>query len=113
MKRIPFSLLILTGLAAAPAVAAIDFLVAPEYQSGLGPWGIAVGDVDGDGMPGDLNCDGAVDAFDIEPFALAVFDPQTYGNQYPNCDINSADINGDGSVDAFDIEPFIELLFGP
>jgi hypothetical protein len=61
---------------------------------------------------GDLNCDGAFDSFDIEPFILALFDPGEYAKRYPDCDINSADINGDGSVDAFDIEPFLELLFG-
>ena len=60
---------------------------------------------------GDLNCDGVVNAFDIEPFLLALFDPDEYSNQYPDCDINLADINGDGTVDAFDIEPFLDLLF--
>ena len=60
---------------------------------------------------GDLNCDGQIDAFDIEPFLVALFDPKGYPGQYPDCDINLADINGDGSIDAFDIEPFIDLLF--
>ena len=60
---------------------------------------------------GDLNCDGAVNAFDIEPFLLALFDPEGYLIQYPDCDINLADINGDGAVNAFDIEPFLGLLF--
>ena len=60
---------------------------------------------------GDLNCDGVLDAFDIEPFVLALFDPLEYAIQYPDCDINLADINGDGSIDAFDIEPFLDLLF--
>jgi alpha-tubulin suppressor-like RCC1 family protein len=62
---------------------------------------------------GDLNCDGALDAFDIEPFTLALFDPAGYQSRYPNCDRMRADINADGNVDAFDIEPFIDLLFGP
>ncbi len=65
------------------------------------------------GERGDLNCDGAIDAFDIEAFLLALFQPGEYGIQYPECDINLADTNGDGSVDAFDIEPFLTLLFGP
>ncbi len=60
---------------------------------------------------GDINCDGAINAFDIEPFILALFDPAEYELQYPDCDINLADINGDGSVDALDIEPFLGLLF--
>ena len=58
-------------------------------------------------------CDGDVNAFDIEPFLLALFDPATYAIQFPDCDINNADINGDGIINAFDIEPFLELLFGP
>jgi hypothetical protein len=64
-------------------------------------------------LPGDLNCDAALDAFDIEPFTLALFDPAGYRSRYPNCDRMRADINADGNVDAFDIEPFVELLFGP
>ncbi len=32
---------------------------------------------------GDLNCDGAIDAFDIEPFILALTDPVGYGTAYP------------------------------
>ena len=62
---------------------------------------------------GDVNCDGVVNAFNIEPFLVALFDPAGYATLYPDCDINLADINGDGAVDAFDIEPFLELLFGP
>ena len=61
--------------------------------------------------PGDVNCDGEVNAFDIEPFLTALFDPEGYAAQYPDCDISYADINGDGSIDAFDIEPFLAILF--
>ncbi len=60
---------------------------------------------------GDLNCDGDINALDIEPFLVALFDPTGYPIQYPDCDINLGDINGDGYVDALDIEPFLELLF--
>jgi hypothetical protein len=63
--------------------------------------------------PGDLNCDGAIDAFDIEPFILALLDPIGYQAAWPNCNIDNADINGDGVLDAFDIEPFVTLLVGP
>jgi outer membrane protein assembly factor BamB len=63
-------------------------------------------------LVGDLNCDGAIDAFDIEPYLLILFDPETYAAEYPKCDGQTAgDINVDGSVNAFDIEPFLELLF--
>ncbi len=62
---------------------------------------------------GDLNCDGAIDAFDIEPFILALLDPAGYAVAYPDCDRDLADINGDSAVDAFDVEPFVALLVGP
>ena len=60
---------------------------------------------------GDLNCDGRINALDIEPFLVALFEPQSYAGQYPDCDINLADINVDGSIDALDIEHFLNLLF--
>ena len=59
---------------------------------------------------GDLNCDGEINAFDIEPFLLALFDPENYLKRFPDCDINLADVNADGSINAFDIEPFLEVL---
>ncbi len=64
-----------------------------------------------DGL-GDLNCDDALDAFDLEPFIQALVDPAGYAIAYPGCEIERADVNGDGSVDAFDIEGLIELLLG-
>jgi hypothetical protein len=59
---------------------------------------------------GDLNCDGAIDAFDIEPFVLALVDPVQYQKAYPGCNSGLADTNEDGRVDSFDIEPFIRLV---
>lgn len=61
---------------------------------------------------GDLNCDGAVNAFDIDPFVLALTSPAAYQVAFPDCDINLADINSDGEINAFDIDPFVELLTG-
>ena len=61
---------------------------------------------------GDLNCDGVLDAFDIDPFVLALADPDAYAAAYPDCDRMLADCNGDGVVNAFDIDPFVELLAG-
>ncbi len=58
-----------------------------------------------------MNCDGDINAFDIEPFLLALFNPDEYAIQFPDCNINNADVNGDGTVDAFDIELFLGLLF--
>jgi hypothetical protein len=59
---------------------------------------------------GDCNCDGAIDALDIEAFILALVDPEGYHAQYPECDPALADVDGDGRIDAFDIEPFVERL---
>lgn len=67
-------------------------------------------------QPGDLNCDGAVNNFDITPFVNALTatppDYPEYYTAYPNCDRDLADINGDGRVDNFDITPFVALLIG-
>ncbi len=59
---------------------------------------------------GDLNCDCRIDAFDIEPFIVALVDPAGYVQSYPSCSRDLADLNNDGRVDVFDIEPFAEVL---
>ncbi len=61
--------------------------------------------------PGDMNCDGMVDFFDIDPFLLALFDPAAYVVAYPACDPLNGDLNNDGGVDFFDIDPFLNCLF--
>ena len=53
---------------------------------------------------GDVNQDGVVDFFDIQPF-IEVLSAQTFQNE--------ADIDGNGVVDFFDIQPFIDILSGP
>ncbi len=63
-------------------------------------------------LAGDLNCDGNVDFFDIDPFVLAITDPAGYEASYPDCDIMLADCNGDGVVDFFDIDAFVLLVTG-
>ncbi len=55
--------------------------------------------------PCDMNCDGRIDAFDIEPFLCYLFLP------CDPCQPCTGDVNGDGVIDAFDIEPFLECLF--
>ncbi len=62
--------------------------------------------------PGDLNCDGAVNAFDIDPFVLALSDPAAYAALHPDCNRQLADCNGDGLVNAFDIDALVLLLTG-
>jgi len=59
---------------------------------------------------GDLNCDGVVDNFDIDPFVLALSNPTGYAAAYPRCSTQYADINGDGVANNFDIDPFVSLL---
>ncbi|MGD8454421.1 MAG: dockerin type I repeat-containing protein [Phycisphaerae bacterium] len=68
---------------------------------------------DGCETPGDVNCDGEVNNFDISPFVLAITDPTGYAAAYPECDILNADCNGDGEVNNFDISPFVALLVEP
>ena len=55
--------------------------------------------------PCDMNCDGDVNALDIESFLGLLF-----AGDVP-CDVCTGDVNGDGSVDAADIEPFLNCLF--
>jgi hypothetical protein len=59
---------------------------------------------------GDLNCDGVVDFFDIDPFVTVLVDPAGYATAYPSCDPQQGDIDDDGFVNFFDIDPFVELL---
>lgn len=63
-------------------------------------------------MRGDTNCDGQIDAFDIDAFVLALTDPAAWQTQYDCGFLEAADINGDGCVNSFDIDPFVELLTG-
>jgi murein tripeptide amidase MpaA len=86
-----------------------------DIASGFSPDANANGipdECEGQTQPGDLNCDGLINTFDIDPFVLALSNPTGYEQQYPNCDYMLADINNDGQVNAFDIDPFVELLTG-
>ncbi|MBK8913887.1 MAG: DUF1501 domain-containing protein [Phycisphaerales bacterium] len=60
---------------------------------------------------GDLNCDGAVNNFDIDPFVLAITHPEAHAAAFPGCDpTRTGDINGDGLFNNFDIDPFTDCL---
>ncbi len=63
-------------------------------------------------VTGDMNCDGAVNFFDIDGFVLAVTDPIAYEAAYPDCHLINGDCNGDGVVNFFDIDAFVELVVG-
>jgi hypothetical protein len=102
--------------------------VADLIAQGLGE--LAAGDINGDGwldeqdmadfaaglpppvVTGDLNCDGAVNFGDINPFVMAISNPAAWQQAYPGCNLLNADVNGDGNVDFGDINPFIALLNG-
>ena len=103
----------------------VDYLTASHGGPALGGGGVLVVAGKSDvvrayrtSARGDLNCDGVINALDIEPFLVALFDPDEYPVRFPDCDIDLADINQDGridalDIDALDIEPFLRLLFGP
>jgi len=61
---------------------------------------------------GDLNCDGAVNFDDINPFVLLLSDPGLWQTTYPTCNPLNGDCNGDGLVNFDDINPFVALLSG-
>lgn len=61
---------------------------------------------------GDLNCDGSVNGFDVEPFVTALTDATLYTSEHPNCDPTLADTNADGSVNGFDVDRFVAILTG-
>ncbi len=59
---------------------------------------------------GDLTCDGALDAADIDAFFVALGDPDLYALQFADCALSLADVNADGAADAGDIDVFFALL---
>jgi hypothetical protein len=62
---------------------------------------------------GDLNCSGAVNFGDINPFVLALSAGEWgYYDLYGFCHWYNADINSDGTVGFADINPFVALLAG-
>ncbi len=62
---------------------------------------------------GDVNCDGAINFADINPFVLRLTNPAGYQSAFPDCDPLNGDIDGDGVVNFGDINPFIRLLTQP
>lgn len=61
-------------------------------------------------MHGDLNCDGVMNNFDIDPFVLALTDPAGYAAAFPGCDVCTGDVNSDGLFNNFDIDPFVACI---
>jgi hypothetical protein len=65
-------------------------------------------------MPlGDANGDGFLDFGDLEPFVLALQDPEAHAAQYPNVNVNKVlDFDGDDMFSFGDIEGFVNALLG-
>lgn len=62
---------------------------------------------------GDLNCDGAVNFGDINPFVQYLLDFTGWQAAFPGCPPEVGDINGDGEYPSFaDVNPFVALLSG-
>ena len=63
-------------------------------------------------ITGDMDGDGDVDTFDIQPFEQALANRAGYLSAHPGLvDVESrGDVNGDGEFDTFDIQPFEALL---
>ena len=78
------------------------FRAGRQPASHLAKWGCDPPPCD----PCDANCDGSIDAFDIEPFLDLLFDPNS--QPFTAC---TGDVNGDVEISAFDIEPFLVCLF--
>ncbi len=64
-------------------------------------------------VPADMNLDGIVNVFDIDPFVLALADPSAYRAQYLVPAALHGDCNYDGLLNAFDIDVFVYALINP
>lgn len=64
-------------------------------------------------LRGDMNCSGAIDNEDIDPFVLAIVNRTAYEAAWPECSYMLADLTRDGLVDNEDIDPFVEALLHP
>lgn len=60
--------------------------------------------------PGDMNCDGEVNALDIQPFMTALISPEVFEEVYPGCNTLNGDMNGDGVLDHLDVDPFVQRV---
>ena len=68
------------------------------------------------GVLGDVNCDGVINMFDVDLFAVALAtatDDPPFGEYFSRnsaCNPMRADMDQNGVVDLFDVEPFVDLL---
>ncbi len=62
-------------------------------------------------VPGDMNCDGAVNDLDVGPFLLALTNLTAYQQQFPTCNPLNGDLNHDMLLNGLDIGMFIACVF--
>ncbi len=63
-------------------------------------------------LVGDMDLSGAINADDINPFVLAMTDPNAYITTYGKDPNVIGDCNGSGKLDTDDITPFVVLVTG-
>ena len=62
---------------------------------------------------GDMNNDGALNNFDVDPFLLALSDPEGYEDDFPGLEgsrVYHGDCDCSGTFNNFDLDPFVALL---
>lgn len=98
-----------------PGVAGMEYLIRVssfDDETSDGLLTISCTPVDPPFSLGDMNCDGQVNNFDIDPFVTALTSPAIYAAQYPDCNPLNGDVNQDGTLNNFDIDPFVALITG-
>jgi len=60
----------------------------------------------------DMNLDGPINGFDIDPFVLALVNPDGYEATYGVPAAIMGDCNLDWLINGFDIDPFVQILVG-
>ena len=63
-------------------------------------------------LKGDFNMDGRLSGLDIDPFILALTDPEAYEEKFGKDPSLVGDLNGDLGLTGLDIQNFINLLTG-
>jgi hypothetical protein len=89
---------------------AADQPMESRIEAGVDAFHVLTYDCGGPLPLGDMNCSGAVDFDDIDPFVLALVSPDDYATQYPDCDVLLGDIDGSRAVDFGDIDGFVAVL---
>ena len=86
---------------------------APLVDMGVYEFGATAPPAPGGPCPGDLNCDGLVDAGDINPFVLYLSNHAAWLTTFAGCDPRNGDTNNDGTYGQEcldDINPFVAIL---